>query len=138
MSFVYSSAANLIGKRKVGSTECVALIQTFTRAPHTSMWVAGEPVLGNRDIKPGTAIATFRNGRYYSRPHGNHAAFFLRQEHNGIVVVDQWHDRPNQKPRNIEKRTIHAWRLPPNKDGSWPHESDNADAYYVIETRQPK
>lgn len=45
--------------------------------------------MGNKSLSPGTAIATFVNGRYPNRPHGNHAAFYLGQDAGGIYVVDQ-------------------------------------------------
>ena len=76
MPFVYANAGALAGKPKVGSKECVALVQHYTAVGHTTRWVAGEKVLGNPRIKIGTAIATFRNGRYKSLKSNNHAAFF--------------------------------------------------------------
>src|SRR5688500_17743289 len=46
------------------SQECVALTKFFSGAPHTSFWRQGPNVLGNKRVRPGTAIATFVNGRY--------------------------------------------------------------------------
>ena len=134
MPFVYANAGALVGKPKVGSKECVALIQHYTAVGLTPSWVAGEKVLGNSHIKIGTAIATFRNGRYLSQKSSNHAAFFLRHENGGIVVIDQWKDDPTRPDvkRDISVRTIRP-RGRAFADGTWPHESDNAEAFFVIE-----
>lgn len=133
MPYIYANVQSIIGDEKVGTTECVALVQKYAGVPHTSVWTPGEKVLDNKDIRPGTAIATFRNGKYPSANSGNHAAFFLSLDAGGFNVVDQWRDRPDKPVRNIEKRFIRAFHLPARKDGSWPHESDNADAYCIIE-----
>lgn len=135
MSYVYSQVSSLAGKQKVGSTQCVALVQFYAGVPRHSNWKQGPTVMGNREIVPGTAIATFIKGRYPSRPHGNHAAFFLRHAADGFWVVDQWKDRPGQAPRNIEARYIRSKHVKQNADGTWPYASDNADAFFVIESR---
>lgn len=96
MSFTYSQIAKLKNTDKVGSHQCVALVQTYAGLPHTSAWKPGVAVMDNQDIVPGTAIATFVRGRYLSAAHGNHAAFFLRRGVNGFWVVDQWTDQPNK------------------------------------------
>lgn len=129
MSYVYSNAHSLDKQEKVGTFECVALIQHFTNAPVTSAWRKGEQVMGNKTLSPGTAIATFVNGRYPNRPHGNHAAFYLGQYANGIYVVDQWRDMQN-KP-TISKRFIRAKGK--SKTGTYIEPSNNADAFSVIE-----
>ncbi|WP_374580578.1 BPSL0067 family protein [Pseudoduganella sp.] len=136
MQYIYSQVADLEGKAKVGSTQCVALVQAYAGAPHHRSWKAGAPVLGNNNIRIGTAIATFVNGGYQSKSGGNHAALFLRHGVNGFWVMDQWRDdRPpgeNKKP-TISSRFITARRLKQKKDGSWPDASNNADAYQIIE-----
>lgn len=134
MAFIYSKVAALKDKDKVGSHQCVALVQFYAAGiPQTSRWKAGETVLGNPRISAGTAIATFVQGRYLSKPHGNHAAFFLRQGADGFWVVDQWKDKPGGAVRPISERFIKSLRRPQNTDGSWPQASDNADAFAVIE-----
>ena len=85
--------------------------------------------MDNKDLSPGTAIATFENGRYPNRPHGNHAAFYLRQVAKGIYVVDQWRNMEN-KP-TISRRFIRAKGK--NRTGQYIQPSDNADAFSVIE-----
>lgn len=135
MPYIYRQVSSLAGNQKVGSTQCVALVQFYAGVPHHSNWKQGAGVIGNREIIPGTAIATFIRGRYPSRPHGNHAAFFLRHDADGFWVIDQWKDRPGQTPRNIEARYIRSRHVKQSADGSWPYASDNADAFSVIESR---
>ena len=135
MPYVYTNVATLRKTDKVGSTQCVALVQIYAGAPNTSNWRRGASVLANRAIVPGTAIATFVNGRYLSKPHGNHAALFLRQGVDGFWVMDQWKDDPTKPSRPVLDRFIPALRLPQNKDGSWPRASNNANAFAVIEVR---
>lgn len=129
MAYVYSNAQSLDKEAKVGTFQCVALVQHYTNAPTTSAWREGERVMGNKGLTPGTAIATFENGRYQNRPHGNHAAFYLSQLSNGIYVVDQWTDMI-KKP-TISKRFIRAKGK--SKAGKYIEPSDNADAFSVIE-----
>ena len=77
MPYIYPNARNLDGEPKVGDFECVALIRHYTNAPSAASWREGEKVLGNKKILPGTAIATFVNGRWPGLPKGNHSAFYL-------------------------------------------------------------
>jgi len=84
--------------------------------------------MGNRRLSPGTAIATFENGRWPGRPKGNHAAFYLSQTGTGIWVVDQWNpdvDKPLISRRFIARKEIYD-------DGSFERPSDNAFAFSVI------
>lgn len=127
MPYVYPNARALDGKPKVGDFECVALIRHYTNAPPASTWREGDKVLGNKDITPGTAIATFVNGRWPGKSSGNHCAFYLGQVSNGISVIDQWDD---SKKVTISKRFIQAKGK--NQDGSYRQASDNAEAFSVI------
>jgi hypothetical protein len=43
--------------------ECVSLTKFFSRVPCTTCWRARVPVMGST-VTPGTAVATFVNGRY--------------------------------------------------------------------------
>ncbi|NYE61294.1 hypothetical protein FHW58_002501 [Duganella sp. 1224] len=128
MSYVYPKAAELKDQPVVGSHQCVALVQKYAGAPTTSHWRQGEQVLGNTMLKPGTAIATFINGRYASNRHGNHAALYLRQGVGGIYIVDQW--KASNKTK-ISVRLIKSQGK--DKKGNYIHVSDNADAFFVIE-----
>lgn len=128
MSYIYPKAAELKGQSVVGSRQCVALVQEYAGAPITSAWRQGEAVFGNITLKPGTAIATFVDGRYPNRAHGNHAALYLRQASNGIFVADQW--KADNKTE-ISVRLIRS--LGKDKRGNFIQPSDNADAFLVIE-----
>jgi hypothetical protein len=55
----------------------------------TRTWKQGALVKGNR-IAAGTAIASFRDGRYAN----DHAAIFIRETKAGIEVWDQWVGKP--------------------------------------------
>ena len=90
MPYVYSDAARLAGKPVEGDRQCVWLVRHYAGAGHTSTWREGESVKGRITLPVGTAIATFIDGRYPSRAHGNHAALYLSQDACGIWVVDQW------------------------------------------------
>ncbi|MRX08436.1 BPSL0067 family protein [Pseudoduganella sp. FT25W] len=128
MSYVYSKVDDLEGEKKVGTHQCVALVQHYTNAGPASGWRQGEAVFGNHLIRKGTAIATFNKGRYPNQKHGNHAAFFVRQAVDGIYVMDQWKDG---RKTSISERFLES--LGKNKDGSFKDPSNNADAFYVIE-----
>jgi Transglycosylase SLT domain len=82
-------------KGSVGSGQCVALVQQAAGVGHTSTWHAGEKVLGNPNIKPGTPIAVFdEDGKYGNHTDGtSHAAIYLgpsTAKPGGIRVYDQW------------------------------------------------
>ena len=55
MPYVYSDVENLDGTDKVGSKQCVALIQHYARAPNTGAWKEGSAVFGSGTIAKGTA-----------------------------------------------------------------------------------
>lgn len=127
MPYRYEDVDNLEKHELVGSHQCVALVQVFAGAPVTSNWRQGDHVIGNRLLRKGTAIATFINGRYPNRSHGNHAALYLRQGIGGIHVMDQW---KNKKDQQISSRFIPS--LGKDKQGNYISPSDNADAFFVI------
>lgn len=127
MPYVYADARNLDKQPKVGDFACVALIRHYTNAPPAHTWREGDKVLGNKGLQPGTAIATFVNGRWPGKSKGNHAAFYLGQVSDGIYVIDQWDDA---KKATISKRFIQIKGK--DKDGNYIRPSDNADAFSVI------
>lgn len=128
MSYTYSKVDGLEGAPLVGSHQCVALVQHYAKAPTTTAWQQGAHVLDSKDLKKGTAIATFVNGRYPRPPHGNHAALFLAHASNGIWIMDQW---KNEKKTQISSRFIPSRGK--TKSGAYIRPSDNADAFFVIE-----
>jgi hypothetical protein len=79
-------------------------------------------------LSKGTAIATFVDGKYQSLSHGNHAAFFLRQDAGGIWVMDQWSD--DKKKPTISSRYLR--RKGKDRNGNFVDPSNNADAYSII------
>ena len=129
MPHIYSKVDTLQGEDMVGSKQCVALLQHYAKLDHTSMWKEGKTVLGTFTIAKGTAIATFVDGRYKSRPTGNHAAFYISQDAGGIWIMDQWAN--DQKKKTVSKRYI--MRMGKLQNGQYVTPSDNADAYSVIE-----
>lgn len=83
-----------------GNQECVTLVQKAI--PNIGLardWREGEKINGMNDppLEPGTAIATFQNGRYMNRTGVSHAAIFLeyglRDRTPGIWVLDQFHGK---------------------------------------------
>jgi hypothetical protein len=95
MPYVYKDAEALTGQPPVDNSQCVRLLQTKmdeigVPLPHTSMWIAGEPVWGNIALRKGTCIATFEEGKYHSWSSGNHAAFYVGQDAAGIWMVEQY------------------------------------------------
>lgn len=129
MAYIYREARSLDKQEKVGDGECVTLIKHFTKAGWTGSWKQGAPVIGNKTIREGTAIANFVNGRWPGLSHGNHAAFYLGQVSDGMYIVDQWKNNAT-KPR-ISKRFIR--RLGEDKNGNFIRPTENADAFWVIE-----
>lgn len=128
MPYIYPKVKDLKGEPVVGSHQCVALVQAYAGAPTTTYWRQGEAVFGNKTLKEGTAIATFVDGRYANRPHGNHAALYVGQAANGILVVDQWKAAGK---KDISLRLITCKGR--DKKGNLMRPSDNADAFFVIE-----
>jgi hypothetical protein len=129
MPYVYSKVDDLDGTEKVGSKQCVALLQHYANLPHTSQWKVGAPVFGSQSVVKGTAIATFVDGKYKSLSTGNHAAFYVSQDTKGIWIMDQWSSdasKPKVSMRHIKPKGK-------NSDGSYVDPSNNADAYSTIE-----
>jgi hypothetical protein len=86
-------------------------------------WKEGGKVSAADALQAGTAIATFKKGRYQNRSTGNHAAFFLRSDRSGIWIVEQY--------RNIKGGLIRKRFLPYRGGKGSP--SNDGDAYSVIE-----
>jgi len=107
-----------------GRTECVELIKVLLDAPSTRQWQEGRKLKAHADeIQPGTAIATFVNGRYpQTRRRGNkHAAIFLRATEQGIYVLDQFVQQAEAKVRFI------PWHNPRDRRAA-----NNASSYSTV------
>ena len=129
MPYVYPEAGRLEGHALVGTQECVALVQAFTRTPRTSEWRQGVAVRGNLRLAVGTAIATFDNGVYKNHAHGNHAAFYLGQDQGGVWVMDQW--RGDARKQTVSRHYLKFEGV--GQTGAWLRPSNNGDAFSVIE-----
>lgn len=100
--------------------QCVSYVKTVCPTlPATGSWVKGDAVKDNKDILPGTVIATFDDkGKYLG-----HAAIYVSQnEEVGISVYDQWVTPPS--PKAIGPRTI-KW----NGAGT----VNNGNCYFVVD-----
>lgn len=136
--YIYEAAGSLENKPKVRDGECVALVQVYTNAPHSSAWRQGERVVESSGLRAGTAIATFVRGRFpRARELRRHAAFFLRygpRDASGHAlyfwVIEQYNHPPIKK---IQARQIKMKAGGQRVDGSWAEASNNPDAYFVIE-----
>jgi len=129
MAYVYPNVDQLEDSEMVGSKQCVALVQHYAHAPVTSAWKQGAHVRDNKTIQKGTAVATFVNGKYPNHASGNHAAFYVSQNHSGVHVMDQWADDPN-KPKVSERLMRFKGK---HKDGTYVDPSNNGDALFIIE-----
>ena len=105
MSHAYTKVADLEKTIMVGNHQCVALVRHYAGAPATLAWKQGEVVLGNRLLRKGTAIATFINGKYANHQQGNHAALYMGQALDGIIVMDQW---TGKRPGIVTSRTLRS------------------------------
>lgn len=124
--FVYTKVDSLEGKPKVFGGECAGLVQWHTHTGKADSWREGIKVRGNgHKIAAGTAVATFVDGRYPNKPHGNHAALYISQDATGIWVMDQW----TSKPTISKRRMLFKGK---NSDGSYRDPSNNGDALSVI------
>ncbi len=112
-------------KDERGRAECVQLLKALMDAPRTLFWKEGRKLKASWDnIRPGTAIATFKKGRYPQKGKANgnkHAAIFLRASEAGIYVFDQFAGQ-----MDVEERFI-PWHHPRDKRAS-----NNAAAYSTV------
>jgi hypothetical protein len=124
-----AAVSSLEGTAKVGSKQCVALVQHYARLPVTAQWTAGAAVMGQTSLAKGTAVATFVDGKYQSQRTGNHAGFYLRQDVGGFWIIDQWANdlsKPRVSARYLRRKGKQA-------NAQYVDPSNNADAYSVIE-----
>jgi hypothetical protein len=114
----------------IGNGECVTACKKFSglEGTSTSQWRAGPQVTTDKDIKPGTAIATFdSNGRYPKGDQPKNSGIYLGRGTNGSIwILDQWPARSGtgQKDHPPQPREL----LTDNSRGA----SNNSNAYHVI------
>jgi len=129
--YVYTKVDTLEGKPKVFNGECAGIVQWYTKVGLAITWKEGIKVRGNgAHIRKGTAVATFVDGKYPNKSHGNHAALYISQDAMGVWVMDQW-NAPN-KP-TISKRRMNF--LGKTEGGDYRDPSNNGDALSVIMTK---
>lgn len=130
MPHVYGSVDTLQDKPLVGKGDCVELVKELApglKGMPTSTWKQGAKVIDTADLKRGTAIATFVDGKYPHHQTGQHAAFFLARAGAGFYVMDQW--KGDAKKPRVSKRYI----APGASTGVYSSLSNKAEAFYVIE-----
>lgn len=130
MPHVYGAVDALQNMPLVGAGDCVELVKEYAPGLNgvpTSMWKPGQKVTEAVNLKRGTAIATFVDGKYPRHETGQHAAFFLKRAGAAIWVMDQWKN-DEKKPR-VSRRLIH----PGGPVSANTRLSNNANAFYVIE-----
>lgn len=138
--YVYPNPMSLVGNAHVTDIagnqlgECVSLVKRYItelQNRRSTTWVEGvnviETIRNGGTILEGTAIATFKNGRFIS---GNgHAAFYVNFEnHPGgirIRVVEQYSESVR-----IISRLLFNWGR--NADGSYRDASNSGEAFSVI------
>lgn len=118
-------------KNAKGEAQCVELVKQTLGAPTTPYWKEGKKITkGDAAIPPGTPIATFVDGKYPQgqgrQAYGNqHAAIYLGQNEQGIVVLEQSKGRDKPYVRTIRWNEHNKGR---SNDGS---------AFSVIEWDNP-
>jgi hypothetical protein len=134
MPHVLKAPKSLINLPLVGGGDCVDLIKEKVpgmRGRPASTWREGKRVEPGTPIAPGTAIATFVNGKYPIGAHtGQHAAIFIAYAGSAIWVIDQW-----KKKKVIDMRPIRPVLRGDKRrpDGTYFDASNNAAAFSVIE-----
>lgn len=141
--YVYQNPMSLVGRPYVADVannylgQCVSLVKHFIpglQNRSTSSWIEGDNVVdtlrNGGSIPIGTAIATFRNGRFISG--SGHACFYAGFSNTAgnlrIIVVDQY--LGGQPSGGIISRPLRC--LGKNANGNYVNPSNNAEAFSVI------
>jgi hypothetical protein len=128
MPYFVPDVRSLEGKPLVGKGDCVELIKELVpglQGKSTTAWRQGARVLDTTALLPGTAIATFVDGRYPDNESGQHAALFVAYAGKAIWVMDQW--KGDKRKPAVSMRMIYP---KPPQGGSL---SNSSQAFYVIE-----
>jgi len=100
MSYVIPNLATFTARfanRAIGTGQCVALVEAaIPGMPRTPGWKEGRKVQGDLTVPCGAAIACFDpDGTFGNHTDGrSHAAIYLGQTKEGLVVWDQWLGQP--------------------------------------------
>ncbi len=98
----------------------VVFIEAGKPLGFTRTWKEGIKVRGNK-IRPGTAIATFRNGKFAA----DHAAIFIEERKTGLWVWDQFNNTASGKPKPWGRRLL-RFNAPKND------RSNNGNLFHTI------
>ena len=124
--FIYTKVTKLEGKPKVGGGQCAVLVQWYSPlVGKAATWREGIKVKGSPSIATGTAIATFVDGVYPNKAHGNHAGYYITQNPSGIYIMDQFTGKSTISMRQLKFKGK-------NSDGTYIDPSNNGDAFSVI------
>jgi len=117
--------------------ECATGVQMVFNAANAPLgpvddWKPGSPVAGN-EIVPGTAIATFKDGKYEG-----HSAIFIEQTAEGIRVWEQWAFRYTQS--GTIRRSAQPWtntrlvkfKKKPKTEGDIGNDVNDGYSYRVV------
>jgi hypothetical protein len=105
----------------VDNGHCLRHVQIVASVPHSSKLRRGANVREAR-LATGTVVGTFDDaGRYANATDGSsHVAVLIRQDPEGLLVIDQWVGQP------VHERVIRF------KAGHGPA-CDDADRYFIVE-----
>jgi hypothetical protein len=130
--FIYPGDVKLLqGAEQKDDGSCAKLVQLSQPIGLTRHWREGIRVQGNDHlIDEGTAVATFEDGFYPNRDHDNHVAYYISQNTDGVLVMDQYSNKNDISQRRVEFKRRRA-------DGTYVDPSNNGAALSVI-MRKPR
>jgi hypothetical protein len=107
------SDADFVGPNGPDNAQCVDLTKDFSGMGDVSAghhWYPGEKVLDAKDLKPGTAIATFNDkGRFPNQKNWNSGIYLGPGVNGDIWILDQWpHHAPQPRPVHLDNGAIPA------------------------------
>lgn len=105
--------------------ECVSFANALSKSTlNNKYWILGRNVVLSGDVKPGTVIATFSNGKYTNTRGSSHTAIFreyVRDSKGKIIGFSVW-DQNYVQTGIVGRHDIRA--------GSGPSQATN---YYVVQ-----
>jgi hypothetical protein len=118
--YIADNPRSFVGQ-KVGDGECVTYVHEACKPdvlPPTHQWQKGTAAKGG-DLPSGAIIATFRgaDGGYNAVDGLQHAAVFLEEKQDGLLVLDQFNAHGGQPGQLVAERTLHFGAASPVNDG---------------------